>query len=94
MEWNVLDHLPIGLTDYPEICPGAAQVGQGGQSGNQLVLEQGPGSVATPGLADHLDCDGEEPLQYVLGAWRSVVPPSPVPRAGGPHQQGAANLDH
>ena len=29
-----------------------------------------------------------------MGAWRSVVSPSPVPRAVGPHQQGAANLDH
>ena len=29
-----------------------------------------------------------------MGAWRSVVSPSPVLRAVGPHQQGAANLDH
>ena len=29
-----------------------------------------------------------------MGARRYVVPLSPVPTAVGPHQQGAANLDH
>ena len=77
---------PISYLYPGEGGPDVLQGHGGEEGGHQLVLEQGPGGVAPPGLTDHLGCHGEEPLQYVLGAWRSGVP-SPVPRAGGPHQQ-------